>query len=652
MSKSRKDEQLVELLNESGFGTQFLIYLEKRALNPQAVWKNMTDESLQAEFITKCQWVQHYARTKLGAINVNMGTAAGVVNSSNAGSFSREVSENIFDGFMHFVVANETNPKVLNSLMTTWVSQGRSLTELDSNKITPLQTAVYTKNITSFIALANHDVDITALDGDGLSPLHVIVNKIENGSASILLLKAWLEAGLPTDMVSGKAAKKWSGKTAVEFAEMKGLVEVTDLLGGDVELAILSLDELYNIQMNLITQSYDIKMASDIKTKAVVAKDPNKLLLHYLVDNRGEISLEVFAKFLADEDLGIKYNILFGGKTALQKCVELGYNDWTLELAKAGVGTDILDNGVNIVNYCVLYDNNDLLDMLDADSELDITTFALPERQYVVSEDTALPLTPLLQAVTEGKVDMVVKLAKAGFGTTSLDNTNHVLNYVSNLGGSKKIEITKALASAKIDVSHEKAEQALVSALHPKIDAEFVSVLVDEIGINTEGALELFATHKLLPQIECLVMNGAKITSKVEEILTTNGIKEKVDTYVEARIKIEDELESTKPMSANEKIQFILSQTVKEASVEEMIEAYPGSDGIGEQYINAFIQFKITQDKKPGVFEKLCKMYKVTIPVIEKFDISELLVVSQESNLNLEEDVIVDISGDDGTGND
>ena len=317
MSKSK---ELVELLNESGFGTQFLIYLEKRDLNPQAFWKGMNDESIQAEFIAKCQWVQHYARTKLGAVNVNMETAASVVNSSNAGSFSKEVSENIFDGFMHFIVANETNPKVLNSLMTTWVSQGRSLTELDSNKITPLQTAVYTKNIASFIALANHDVDITALDGEELSPLHVIVNKIADGSADISFLQSWLDADLPTDMVSGKEAKKWSGKTAVEFDEMKGLVEATKILGGDVKLAISNLDDLFDIQKGLITKSYGIKMASNIKTQEVVAKDPNKLLLHYLIDNRGEIRLEVFAKFLADEDLGIKYNILFGGKTALQKC--------------------------------------------------------------------------------------------------------------------------------------------------------------------------------------------------------------------------------------------------------------------------------------------------------------------------------------------
>ncbi len=645
MSKSRKYS---EVLNESEFGTQFLIYLEKRVLNSQAVWDNMTDESLLDEFIAKCQWLQHYARTKLGKTDVSMETAATVVNSSKAGSFSKEVSENIFDGFMHFIVANDTRPQVLDSLMTTWVVQGRSLTELDSNKITPLQASVYTKNMTSFAALAANGVDITVLDGDGLSPLHIIVNKIEDGSADISLLEAWKDADLPTDMVSGESAKKWAGKTAIEFAEMKGLVQATGVLGGDVELAILNLDELFAIQKDLITQSYAMKMASDVQTRAVVEIDTHKLLLHYLVDNRGEISVEVFAKFLADEDLGIKFNILFGGKTALQKCVELGYNDWALELARAGIGTEVLDNGINIQNYCVLYGNSDLLDLLEADPELDVTAFAVPKRQYEVSKNTALPLTPLLQAVTGGEVDMVVKLAKAGFGTTSLDNTNHVLNYVGNFGGLKKIEMTKVLAAAKIDVSDEKAEKALVGALHPKIDAEFVAVLVGKVGVNTEGALKLFATHKLLPQIECLVMNGAKITSEVEEILTTKGIVEDVSIYVEARAKIEDELESTKPMRPKEKLKFILSQIVEGASVEDMIEAYLGFDGIGEQYINAFKKFKVTQDEKPGVFKKLCKMYKVEVSVIEEVDISDLLVDPYESKV--EEEVVVEISGEDGSG--
>lgn len=326
-NSTSKSQEFNEILNNSGFGTQFLTYIEKRTSNPNAVWDNMSDESLQAEFIAKCQWIQHYARTKLGMANTTMEIAANAINTEKGTSFSKKVSEKLFDGFMHFIVANETNPQVLNSLMNTWVAEGRSLGELDANGITPTQTAIYTKNITSFAALASMGVDIKAIDGDGLSPLHVIVNKIENGSADISLLKAWVDAELPTDMLSGKGLGSWSGKTAIEFAEMKGLVKATAVLGGDVELASANLDKLCHIKKDLIKQSYDIK----------IAQDSNKLLLHYLVDNYKEISAEVFAKLLSDSTLGLKSNILFAGKTALQKCVELGYNDWALELAKTVV---------------------------------------------------------------------------------------------------------------------------------------------------------------------------------------------------------------------------------------------------------------------------------------------------------------------------
>lgn len=615
-NSTSKSQEFNEILNNSGFGTQFLIYIEKRTSNPNAVWDNMSDESLQAEFIAKCQWIQHYARTKLGMANTTMEIAANAINSEKGTSFSKKVSEKLFDGFMHFIVANETNPQVLNSLMNTWVAEGRSLSELDANGITPAQTAIYTKNISSFAALASMGVDITTIDGDGLSPLHVIVNKIENGSADISLLKAWVDAELPTDMLSGKGLGSWSGKTAIEFAEMKGLIKATAVLGGDVELANANLDKLCH-------QSYDIK----------IAQNSNKLLLHYLVDNYEEISAEVFAKFLSDSTLGLKSNILFAGKTALQKCVELGYNDWALELAKTGGGTTTLDNGINIVNYCVLYNNVDLLDMLS--HEIDFTTLATPERQYTVSGNSALPLTPLLQAVVDGQIDMVVKLAKAGLGTTTLDNTNHVLNYVGNFGGSKKVEMAKALADAKIDVSHEKAQQALVAALHPKIEVEFASVLIKDIGVLTEGVLELFIAYKLLSQVECLVMNGAELTTKIKETPLYQEISKDIEAFVDAKEK----LVAKKPMTSKENTQFILSQVATNASLEDVIKNYPGSGMIGEQYINAFKQFKITQLEKPEIFGKICKMFKVEIPKIEDKGIEILELLSSPIETVIEEDV-------------
>lgn len=649
----KKVDKLKELLDDSIFGTQFITYLENRALNSEAVWDDMTNESIQAEFVTKCEWIQHYAKIKLNT-NVTMEIAAAAVNESNATSFSKSVSENIFDGFMHFVVANETNSKVLSSLIKTWVAQGRSLTELDSNKLTPLQVSVYTKNMTSFIELAKAGVEVTEIDGDGLSPLHVIVNKIEDGSADISLLEAWVNAELPTDMVSSKHAKKWAGKTAVEFAEMKGLVEATRLLGGDVDLSYANSDEIYQIQRDLILQSYSMKVESDSKAKTITETDKYKLLSHYLVENYSKIKSEIFARILIDEEIMMKTNIVIEEKTILEKCVELGYNDWALQLAKVGVGSVQLDNGLNIINYCVYYNNDKLLDEIIDDTDLDITSFESTTRECEVSDGVFIAATPLLQAVKDGKVEMLVKLAKLGFGTTSLDNTNHVLNYVNNFGGSKKIEMAKALATAKIDVSNEKAEQALVGALYPNIDTEYVAILVQDLGVATEGALTLFATNKLLPQVECLVMNGAEVTSKVNEILISNGIDKEVDEYVLARKESELEIESSKPMKSKEKLQFILEQVAIGASEEEMVEAYSRKDEIGKRYIDAFKQFKITQAEKPVIFKKICDIYKVVITESEEgqVDVLDLLVDTTSGSKEEESAGIVEILGQDGGSDD
>jgi hypothetical protein len=67
----------------------------------------MDNESLQQEFIAKCQFIQHYARTKLGLDNVTMELAATTVNNPKAASFKVDICEKIFDGFMHFIAVNE-----------------------------------------------------------------------------------------------------------------------------------------------------------------------------------------------------------------------------------------------------------------------------------------------------------------------------------------------------------------------------------------------------------------------------------------------------------------------------------------------------------------------------------------------------------------
>lgn len=158
--------ELDDILNNSAFATQFLIYLEKRSSNTSAVWEEMGAEDIQQEFLLKCQWIQHYARTKLGASDITLEIAATIVNTDKCISFNKKVCDKMFDGFIHFAVANETRPSVLNSIIKTWVAQGRELTELDPKELTPLQVSVYTKNVASLSALAHYGVDITVVDAD------------------------------------------------------------------------------------------------------------------------------------------------------------------------------------------------------------------------------------------------------------------------------------------------------------------------------------------------------------------------------------------------------------------------------------------------------------------------------------------------------
>ena len=372
--------EFIDILDRTPLVRNFLTYVEKRAHTPRAVEELMASASLRNEFIAKCEWIQQMSRRE-PTPDVSMENAAIIVNLDSSLSSVSAFKGEIFNGFMHFIVANEKDPSVLSSIMTTWATEGRTLVELDSTGLTPAQVAIYTQNIISFAALAVNGVDITATDKDGLSPLHIIVNKVKDGSADIALLRLWLEKGLPTNMKSGEEAGINAGKTAAEFAQALGLVKVTKILTGDVALAAKKSDESFSVQKGLITQTYHLKLDANPAMKAAVAGDKNKLLLDYLVENYAEIEPEVFIKFLADKGLGIKTNIILGGRTPLQKCVELGYNDWALALVKMGVGSGSLDNGVTVLNYCVSADNDELLKMIKEDGALDLASFALATKQ-------------------------------------------------------------------------------------------------------------------------------------------------------------------------------------------------------------------------------------------------------------------------------
>lgn len=99
-------------------------------------------------------------------------------------------------------------------------------------------------------------------------------------------------------------------------------------------------------------------------------------------------------------------------------------------------------------------------------------------------------------------------------------------------------------------------------------------------------------------------------------------------------------------MTSKENTQFILSQVATNASLEDVIENYPGSGMIGEQYINAFKKFKITQFEKPEIFGKICKMFKVEIPKVEDKGIEILELLSSSIETAVEEDINIEPTGE------
>jgi len=358
---------------------QLLIYMARR-VGPTEV-KNLFNpttslgQKLMREFDSKCDWVDYTLR-KNNKPDVSSEKNAKIVNflDEQVGSASAFKGK-AFDGFIHYIVAFGKNASLLNSLITTWLDEGRTLEEVNSDGYTPIQMAIFRENTISFETLVNRGAVTTEIYESGLSLLHMIV-----GLEDIALLRLWIKLDLPTNIKCGEKAEEDAGKTAVECAQEDGRIEITKILNGDVQEAIKNFDKLFVEKKETILKKYHAEIESNPAKKSIIENDKNKLLLHYLVDTYSEnyldIGVEVFVKLLADKELGINTSLIINGKTALHKCVDLGYNDWALALVKMGVGGTSLDNGVTVLNYCVSENNDKLFDMIKEDSDLDIDNFA------------------------------------------------------------------------------------------------------------------------------------------------------------------------------------------------------------------------------------------------------------------------------------
>ena len=70
-----------------------------------------------------------------------------------------------------------------------------------------MNIAVASSNISFCANLNNFGIDITKPDASGFTELHKIIDQIQSGRSDISVLKAWVEAGLATDILATEAAE-------------------------------------------------------------------------------------------------------------------------------------------------------------------------------------------------------------------------------------------------------------------------------------------------------------------------------------------------------------------------------------------------------------------------------------------------------------
>lgn len=568
-------------------------------------------DQLNNEFVAKVQWIQHYSKIKLGqSFSFEIAAQA----ATNLTTFNAEVCGKTFDGFMHFISVNETRPEVLNSLMDKWISQGRSLNELDVLGASPLSVSVNRGNINAVVALAQHGVDVTAVDGNGFTELHKIIGYIEEGKLPLSTIIKWMEAGLPTDVESTNPSPKYHGKTAVRVAVEKGIVEATEILGGDVEEARGFRSERIKVSKVLVLQSYEhhIELLGGVGVG-------NKLLLNYLARNceNTDLTPEVFEAILVDEELGagLDPNVVVGQDrtTALEILIKDGVNSpkanmFALKMAEHGIGTVKHCAGMTAYSIAAKYGNIALLQQL---SDRDLPC---PENPGVIHQCCKSEIldSPFVVALLTDQVEIAVflvknKLAhciiKVGVKTKALSP----VEAVRLLGGDNKLVLLEKIAPYINMNAEEVVQELLHSILNGQNDfAEKLIELGANVNHNNGEMLKLFVTNKLLDQARFCVEHGAVVTEEIMLEAQRVGVDKQVVAFDY----------SPQHMTTKQKIQKVLEKFVAKLSTIEISQFIASSARDAEEVEKlSHIHQTVQTISEPGL-KMLCKVYKVAIPPI------------------------------------
>jgi len=584
-------ENINKILDKNPYVEQFMIYAGKRASTPHEVGALMQSKSLAYEFDAKCQWVQHLLRASHN--NISMGEAAALVNSRSDMYSDKAFKEKIFDGFMHFIVANATNPDELNSLMTSWVAQDRSLVELDSNGLTPIQTAVYVNNVIAFTALADKNVDITAIDQNGLSLLHVIVSKISNGSADISLLHQWMENNLPTDMISSEAAGVYAGKTAVECAQLLGMVDVTRVLKGDIALVART-----SVAKPALTALVKAVKAGDIDKVVKLAELGVGTTTLDIYNNESYHVLSYVVSFVNDKSVEMvealsAAKIDFSSENAEQALIHALHPIINPELADA-----LIKAGVPTEGVLKLFAENDLL--------LQIECLLMKGAQATAEFDKII--------AEKGLTDTVEKYKLAGTIIAEIKAEEKIMPFL----------IEQVIKGQSIDGLAYKGEE--LSKKH-----------IDHFDIFKE----LYEDH---PRNFVEICKNYKLDF-------TPRIEEHKSAPLTALLQVEKDTSYKKVVSdtRKEKIKFLIEKVLEGCLTKDLPETYKGEKFTSKD-INHFKLYTILYHKSPGMLAGICKSHKIEFPPREEHKSSSVESSTSASNIlaapadkEVEE---VDVAGD------
>ena len=603
-------EKLNNIYGENTFGAQFLIYLRsKTGLNNDVDLSNLNIENLNNEFTLKCLFIQRVTITKHSMTGFTMEQAAIIINKPESSSFNRSISGELFDGFMHFIVANDPRPAALKSLMDTWIAQGRTLTEklvVGGDGFTPLNYAMVKNNIAAVRALIEHGVDITELNYNGFSELHILINNIEDGISPVSLLKNWVDAGLPINMQARNPDPKYFGKTALQLALDKGLVEAVELLGGDIEAIRLLeaapsvvgpadaiLEELsttqqenevqgstvFNeanfaqIRQQHLTTSIDTlkanideifeKMKLDVledyeKEVAKLANNRNmdyELLFLHILKKFNEIPIEVIIKIVLDENIALYTELIDkNGVSALQHLVAMGVNpqydmdkanEFAVILAARGAGTIRLDHGSTLLSHAAKYNNEALIKLIFA-SNIKATVNSV---KIIEIEELKVVDSPLTYALLGGRENIAEVLVAHGYDKCKFiidgkgDLEFGLIKSIRTLCGIHASAILKSVGRF-IDMKSEEVTQELLNAII-KDEHEFIKAVLDnggDINFNDGEMLKLFIDNDMVLAINRAIFYGATVTEEIKNLIIQKGLLESIPLLHTATLI--DELDS------------------------------------------------------------------------------------------------------------